>query len=175
MTASLPALLNQQFWLFGRDVVAASGNRLVEYGGVRAAADRRGKSACYRMPCGCGGELLLWGFGAALTCPRHGVCFLPRFGTVVLAPTRPATLDGREAPDRFIGWQPAEEGGRELFARFAEWFADYEADVRRRHGLAARRADLEGWRELRKPVIEPERIAEEWRTAATGHPTADAA
>ena len=165
-------LVDQQFWLFGRDVAAEDGNRLLRLGAQRACPQCRGRSACYRLPIADGTvpdarsvSVLLWGFGLVFCEGTQPRCTLRRAsGAVRIAadaaaarPTlKPHELDAASG-ERCDRW------GRSI----AGWVAAYEREVVKRFGLEARAADVAAWEVAGKRTCPAATIAPRWESFAS--------
>ena len=166
-------LVDQQFWLFGRDVLPAGGRRLVRLGAERQGPGCRGKAACYRLPIASDWEsmtglddpsVLLWGFGLVLLERGRPCCLLRRRrGTVRIAPPD-AVVTPVSQGHELDRWPP--DSSDRWASRLAGWLADYEERVAHRFGRAAREDDVVAWRESGKPTCRADQIAGHWRRHA---------
>lgn len=160
-------LVDQQFWLFGQDVVADEGNRLLAFGGERLAATQRGKAACYRLPISlhANAYLYLWGFGALHTVDGSAVAFLQRATGKIKQPPvarQPATYEHATA-ENFLKWKTATVQSDCLLRPIAQWIAAYERWVRDFYGAETRRDNVSSWDALKKPTTDPDLLAEDWQ------------
>lgn len=158
-------LLDQQFWLFGRDVILPPQNALVEYG-LRRHPKPQGRQdgSCYANRTRKGTVLALWGFGAYFAA-EHGVLvtrrsWTPLVSDVVLNPVGVWSPD--ELPVRAAQAVDA-PFVLPLLARLCRWFAQYEEWI-----LSVRPAgydvrSLSGWPRI---VIPRSDMAGEWRELA---------
>ena len=158
-------LLDQQFWLFGRDVNLSPKNALVEYGLCRHPKPKgRQDGSCYANRTRTGTVLALWGFGVYLA-EQQGVLVTRRSLT-------PFVSDVPLSPVGF--WSPGELPVRvakaadvpivlPLLARLCRWFAQYEEWILsvRPQGYDVR--SLSGWTRIVIPRID---MAGEWRSLA---------
>lgn len=160
-------LVDQQFWLFGQDVVAAEGNRLLTYGGERLATMQRGKAACYRLPISphSNAYLYLWGFGALHTVDGSAVAFLQRAAGKIKQPPvarQPAAYEHATA-ETFLKWKTATAQPGRLLRPIAQWIVAYECWIRDFYGAEARRDNVSSWDAFKKPTTNPDSIAEDWK------------
>ena len=166
------SLVNQQFWLFGRDVVAECGNRLLLEGGRRECVHCRGKAACYRLPVDPAlagfGELgnlgtpnvMLWGFGLVVCGGTRPVCALCRADGTVRAAPPGACVAASIAAYELQAWplEPADGWASHI----ANWLAGYESGIVERFGLPARAADVAAWEAIGKRTCAAATIADRW-------------
>lgn len=164
-------LVDQQFWLFGRDVAAEQGNRLIELGGERIATWRRGKAAAYRMPsldepASC---VVLWGFGALLVVDGIARGYLQRStGRFRVPDAVQALIDYEQAcAESFFAWRYASDDEMNRLDPIIRWVIDHEYAVVESYGVAARRSDLSKWASLGKPTSSVGTIPSLWSRLAS--------
>lgn len=160
------SLLNQQFWLWGRDIRRPEGNLLLDYGfakhppppGVRVPSRYELSLPGHR-------RLTLWGFGLALSDEAEDGLFLGRMKlTPRLTPRlgdiwEPAALPALGKPTTPAHWARV----RTLMEPALGWIADYECWVESNHGTAYRQECLDAWP---RAVCQAEETANRWRRLA---------
>ncbi|MEM9644673.1 MAG: hypothetical protein AAF989_06750 [Planctomycetota bacterium] len=162
-------LLSQQAWCWGRDILRAEGNWLLEIGfnRIKPPADREDCSSVYSLQLPRGRCVVLRGFGVFFGAHQLGGVFLPRYE---FRPkyTSHATLDcppwtDAELPDL----SPPTESQRNICASLTldliDWIRSYEVNIVRRLGLAYRRRTLSQWDNGKRSVIPAEAFASAWR------------
>ncbi|MCY3599246.1 MAG: hypothetical protein OXN85_04645 [Gemmatimonadetes bacterium] len=170
------ALLHQQCWHWGRDIVRPEGNLLLDAGFLkRRPPEGEAGSSCYTLELPAGDRLMLWGFGVLYRTTRQGGVYLNRYRF------RPVWLPSEtiQEPIWQAGMVPA--GQRppsprvpvDLTVAAIRRIADYEEWVLARCGLEYRRAVLRQWNRPSEQ-LPPEALPEAWRTLADaidGQPT----
>ncbi len=151
------ALLNQQCWLWGRDVLCSRGNLLCAFGFTRLRAPQGvPASSQYTLERPDGVRVRLWGFGLYFG-GLEGI-YLNRFAfTPKRAPFRP-------------DWQSREEmealppcRDLLLLTRAAAWVAEYERWILREAGSPHREEALRSWKHA---VSGPAGVAASWERLA---------
>ena len=164
------ALLNQQMWLWGQDILAPEGNLLYGYGftHTRPPSGIKG-SSMYVQPCA-EGKVTLWGFGfcfsfgagptAVSTLYLKRYQFAPRLG-----PT-PTPFWEPDAWPRLPGPQSvaACEQLRQTLVAALHWLSQYEAWVLTEAGPNYRQQALAAW--SHKPAHPATEMAEGWQSLA---------
>ena len=149
-------LMNQQCWLWGRDVKRPEGNLLIEYGfeRLRPPEGQEGASQ-YTLRLGENLFVRLWGFGFYF----GGVngLFLNRFD---FTPRRAEFADTWQADS--MSRLPVFQNPDLLPAALA-WIARYEEWVIENVGTRYRRKALFGWNSA---ILKPEYIPKAWRGLA---------
>jgi len=170
-------LLEQQFWLFGRDVILSPRNALVEYG-LRRHAKPQGRQdgSCYANRTRQGTVLALWGFGAYFA-EQQGVLITRRSLTPLVSEM---ALDpvGVWSPDELLvrAAHAADASfALPLLARLCRWFAQYEEWILTVRPVGYDIRSLTGWHKIVVPRIN---MAAVWRELAAEmesliSPTAD--
>ena len=181
-------MLEQQCWLWGRDVRHPGGNLLLNYGFDRARPPQGtvGASA-YQL------RLLadethprerlvaLWGFGlwygewaldANGNLSEIGAIFLgraefePRWSARVLPPSNVWSPSPLCAATRTPDSRAARRQSRLLLAGALRWIADYESWALGRLGQAERARQLDAWKQTRATPTPPAEFAPAWRALA---------
>ena len=176
-------LLEQQCWLWGRDVRHEAGNALLAHGFDRARPphDVVGASA-YRL------QLLpddtqarervvaLWGFGiwfgqaddkgeiGGIFIGRSG--FEPRWSARALPPRDAWSPAPILAATRAPQGREERRQTRILLTNALTWIADYESWALARYGLDDRARQLNAWRQSHGDPIPPDELSREWKTLA---------
>ncbi len=159
-------LLNQQLWLWGRDVPAQGENLLLRYGFLRHGIPQgRMGCSCYSLSTRNGGSIGLWGFGIFFGKPEFGGIYLRRY----------EFLPRRAKSHRLekIGWCEQDlmefqipdgiceqESTFTLLAECCGWIASYEEWVAKTLGTEYRREGLDQWT---SPVCKADEIPDLWR------------
>ena len=146
-------LLNQQCWVWGRDILRPEGNLLIEYG-FKLTKPPRGESGSsqYVLSLACGATIRLWGFG------------------IFYGRTRGIHLNRFEFQPWVVRitediWQADRLAKLSALRRYSAlspillWIAAYESWVLNKCGPRYRNRCLVGWT---KEKIKPQLIAEEW-------------
>lgn len=158
-----PDLLDQQLWVWGKDIHAAGGNALVRFGFQRCACpeDQSGGTQ-YRLTTQ-DVDTWMWGFAVCWTPMRSPVSVLLRR----YAP-EPIVLKACQIPDHV--WKPAQLPAdlgacpAALVADLCDWIAAYERWAWPTLGAAHRRTAIAAWHKLR--VIPAGRMAGAWARLA---------
>jgi len=159
-------LLSQQHWLWGRDVLAKSGNLLLGYGFSRHAIPQgRTGCSCYSLQRKHGGSIGLWGFGIFFGNPEFGGMYLRRFEFF------PRSVKCHRLEK--IGWCeqdlmefqipagiPQQKSTLALLAECCDWIASYEDWGRKTFGEYFRQEGLDQWS---SPVCQADAISGLWR------------
>jgi hypothetical protein len=165
------ALMDQQFWCWGQDIVHPAGNLLLQFGFERTAAVADSKHhSLYRLPFEPAGELVLRGFGLFFGVRPWGGIFLkrcegdPRYcRTETLPRLLWQTIDLPEL-------EPVSENNQQavhlLQHGLFRWIATYENWIAQTVGTEYRQSSLQRWREKRKPVLPADHMAAEWENLA---------
>jgi hypothetical protein len=164
------ALLNQQMWLWGQDILAPAGNLLYAYGftHTRPPAGIKG-SSMYMQPWG-EGQVTLWGFGfcfapgcgfdasptavSALYLKRYQ--FAPRLGPASAPFWEPDAWPNLPAPQSAAACEQL----RQSLVAALHWLSQYEAWVLTAAGPDYRQQALAAW--SHKPVQPATQMAEGW-------------
>lgn len=159
------ALVDQQFWCFGRDIVLSPRNALVEYGFVRHPKPRGSyDGSCYSQRTRQGTVLALWGFGVYFA-SAQGILLTRRSSLPLLSDTclnpvglwSPADLTVRApGPDDVPVVLP-------LLVRLCRWFAQYETWILSQRPKSYGAHSLDGWMKVVMPRCD---MAEAWNAIA---------
>jgi len=158
-----PALLNQQFWLWGQDIQRPGGNLLLQHGFAKhRPPDGVKASTRYELTLDDGGQIDLWGFGLLYRDPDLGGLYLGRFklaprltAAAPVAAWSPGELGPIVAPVAADEW--ARTGA--LLVPALRWIAAYEAWVVAATGADYRRRCLAAWP---RPACPAGEIAARW-------------
>ena len=162
------ALLHQQCWNWGRDIVRPEGNLLLEAGFLkRRPPEGEVGSSCYTLALPNGDSLMLWGFGLLYGTPHKGGVYLNRYEFLpVWLPSEtiqrpiwsPVMIPPGQAP-------PSLRIPVDLTVAAIRRVADYEKWVLAHCGLEYRRAVLRQWQQP-SGQLPPETLPESWRKLA---------
>ena len=176
-------LLNQQFWCWGRDVLRAEGNWLLEVGFDRTSSpsDVGDCPSLYTLRLPQGRCIILRGFGLFYGKENKGGVFLPRFEFFpqFTREAEPSVLPwtGKHLPS----FRRPSRSQRSLCAfltlEVIDWIRKYEIGVMENLGVDYRYQTLAPWDDGEKSVIPAEAMASTWRWigsvfAETFHPSA---
>ncbi|MEO1498353.1 MAG: hypothetical protein AAFV43_14510 [Planctomycetota bacterium] len=163
-------LLSQQIWCWGRDVLRAEGNWLVEVGFDRLAApaDREKCSSVYTLQLPAGRRVVLRGFGVFYGDDRLGAVFLPRFEFRPRYMTDPELRCPPWSDSDMPQLGPSSEAEKAACASLTlaliDWIHDYEVAVAERLGADYRQATLDAWKVTRGPIVPAPAMAAAWRS-----------
>ncbi len=164
------ALLDQQLWCWGRDVVHPQGNVLLRLGmcHYRPMLPGRACSPSYTGELSSGGQITLWGFGVFLGKLGQGGVYIHRFGFTPLY-TSQHQIVGVGSSEELPPLTPpasAEEWQRVrgLVVELASWIAHYEHWAVENLGLEYRRRCLA--QRGQPPVVPAEKMASAWEQLA---------
>jgi len=162
------ALLNQQMWLWGQDILAPAGNLLYAYGftHTRPPAGIKG-SSMYVQPWG-EGQVTLWGFGFCFNSSPTAVStlylkryqFTPRLGPPPAPFWEPDAWPQLSRPQSTVACEQL----RQALVAALRWLSQYEAWVLTEAGPDYRQQALAAW--SHKPVQSATEMAEAWRVLA---------
>jgi len=141
------ALLDQQMWCFGRDIVRSKWNILLDLGMCRYRSPNPNTgSTLYTAAVEPGGSLFLWGFGAMYAEPNLGGVFVRRYGFAPRLTDRESAVGVFEPSQlgRLTGPSTVQDQRRmrTLLPRLAGWFAEYEHWIAETHGTTYREESL---------------------------------
>jgi hypothetical protein len=156
-------LLQQQCWLWGRDVERPQGNLLTEYGFVRSTPPQsEWGSSCFTYTHPQQIVVKVWGFGVIYVDPRRSGVFLQRSE---FAPRIVDSIHGARdiyRPDQIEHHAPTKHHHEELATTLPPllaWIGSYERWVLDTFGLEYRQRCLSEWEGKR---IDPERLPAAW-------------
>jgi hypothetical protein len=168
------SLLNQQFWLWGRDIRRSQGNILLEFGFTKHAppAGVRVPSR-YELTIPDHGRLTLWGFGLFFAAGNPDGLYLSRMKLAPLLSSAPGEIWEPNALP--AGQKPATPEqwvrGLELLVLALRWMAGYERWIIDLHGAAYRQECLDAWH---RSTCQPGETANRWlRLARLTHASLD--
>lgn len=164
------ALLSQQIWCWGRDILRPEGNFLLEIGfdRIKAPADRGKCTSVYTLEFPEGRRVVLRGFGVFYGDDRLGGVFLPRYefrprctseSELKCPPWSDSDLPNLTAPD-----ESRLETCVSLTVDLIDWLATYESRVAERLGAEYRQSTLDAWKVTRQPVLPATEMATAWRS-----------
>lgn len=161
------ALVDQQFWCFGKDIEHPLGNLLGRYGLSRQSPPPDTEYASiYRAELSATRRIVLRGFGMFYGDDSRGGIFLSRAGVLRLTPAADLSQPPwmiMDLPKMRAPIAGDRDDVRWLMFDLIDWVRDYEIWVARLCGIAYRRAVVDGWRRMDRRVIEADRIARSWR------------
>ncbi|MEN1679674.1 MAG: hypothetical protein AAGJ46_08775 [Planctomycetota bacterium] len=164
------ALLCQQIWCWGRDILRPEGNWLVELGfeRVKAPEDLEQCSSVYTLQLPRGRRVVLRGFGVFFGDDSHGGVFLPRYE---FAPkfTANATLNcppwsANDLPELTPPDESNQDACRSMTLDLIDWIHGYEANVVEQLGIDYRRSTLADWKGGKRKSLPAEELAGAWRS-----------
>ncbi|MGI9470473.1 MAG: hypothetical protein ACR2NZ_02995 [Rubripirellula sp.] len=163
------ALLSQQCWCWGRDILRPQGNWLLESGFERIEPPE-GRENCpsiYRITLADSSLVALRGFGVFYGNAELGGVFLPRF-TFTPRYTKHATLRHQpwteaDLPRMQLPSASTQNQCASLLLRLLDWIRQYEVNVVNQLGLDYRRQTLAKWNDGHRRFIPAERFASTWR------------
>jgi hypothetical protein len=125
------ALLHQQLYVIGRDIVSRHGNLLMNYGCFRMQSPISGIPSTYSMNLGCSSRLALRGFGVFVGDDAIGGIFVHRYTFIPrwmpsskFAPM--AWLPGEMPRTRVSRYRGEKSQANGLLKRMIAWFIEYE-------------------------------------------------
>jgi hypothetical protein len=159
-------LLHQQCWYWGRDILSAHGNLLLE-GGFERTRPPEGVTASsrYEWKSPCGYRVTLWAFGVVCSLDNEHGIYVNRYQFSPRWVEAPAEAAGQWKAELFqelpppMTRQQLRETRRHL-RWLLRWLAGYEEDILRRYGLEYRRGTLTEWPHY---ALLPERMPHYWR------------
>lgn len=163
------ALLHQQVWCWGRDIVRPEGNWLLEIGfdRIESPSDREGCSSVYSLELPQGRRVVLRGFGVFYGDDRLGGVFLPRFefrprysprATLECPPWTDADLPKLNPPS-----DSQRDGCMSLTLDLMDWMRSYEATIVESLGVEYRHSTLAKWKYGKGRSVPAEEMAGTWR------------
>lgn len=162
------ALLDQQLWCWGRDIVRPEGNLLLGLGMCRYRSTEPGLNCtAYTGRVAGDGVVWLWGFGLLFCLPDIGGVFLRRYGfdpVLVTEPQRP--VHALEQLGQFVRPTSARHRAtaEKLVRAAAGWVAGYEHWIAETFGTTYREATLAARDKL--PAIPARDMAKAWEHLA---------
>jgi hypothetical protein len=162
------ALLDQQLWCWGRDVVRPEGNILLSLGMSRHRSTApEALCTAYTGRVVGGGVVWLWGFGLVYCLPNQGGVFLRRYGfdpVLVREPWRPVHQPDQLGPFTRPTSVQQRATAAELVRAAALWIAGYEHWIAETFGTAYREATL-ATRNV-PPAVPAKEMASAWENLA---------
>jgi hypothetical protein len=158
------ALLDQQLWCWGRDIVRPQGNVLLRYGFSRSRPpEGRFGSSAYTLRPDPRIRITLWGFGVFYGSAGSGGLFLKRRSFSPLLTPQPDPGGAWSQADLPPVHSPASREecrtARRLLCGVLGWIAEYERWVRTELGPDHRRLCVAEWPKAALPADE---MAEGW-------------
>jgi len=150
-------LLNQQCWVWGRDILRPEGNLLIEYGFDKTKPPKGIEgSTQYTFKMASGTIIRLWGFGMFYGRTRgihlNRYEFEPRVARITNDLWRADRLGPMVPLRRYSGLRP-----------ILLWIASYEEWVLTRYGRTYRKQCLIGWK---KKNVNPGSVSQQWAELA---------
>lgn len=169
LLAQAVALLSQQVWCWGCDILRPEGNWLLEFGFDRIAppADRKDCASVYALAMPRGRCVVLRGFGVFYGDGRWGGVFLPRYEFHPRYTTH-ATLDcppwsDADLPELSTPTESQRHACATLTLDLIDWMRRYEVNIVEQLGIEYRRSTLLEWDNGTRPVVPAENFASAWR------------
>lgn len=163
------ALLSQEVWCWGRDILRPKGNYLLEVGFQRfePPASRKECSSVYSLKLPGERVVVLRGFGVFYGDPRLGGIFLPRYEFRPLY-TKCSELNQlpwlhADLPELCFPTELEREKCAALTLDLIDWIRSYEVKIAETLGVEYRQSTLVQWDNGERPVIPAEDIPREWR------------
>ena len=163
------ALLSQQVWCWGCDILRPEGNWLLEIGFDRIAppADRKHCPSVYVLTMPRRRCVVLRGFGVFYGEGRRGGVFLPRYEFHPRYTTH-ATLDcppwsDADLPKLNTPTESQQHACATLTLGLIDWIRRYEVNIVKQLGIEYRRKTLLEWDNGTRPVVPAENLASAWR------------
>ena len=168
------ALMNDQCWCWGQDVLYARGNLLIRYGLERIAAPGPGgRTAGYTRSIDDGGSVCLRGSGVLYSSGGAGILLgrfdvLPRLATGDAPPLDRWIEKGLEAFPLAAASEEGIAAACLLVPELCAWIADYEIWIAETVGVEHRERCLERWPKRTTPAGE---FTQHWSALGRAFPT----
>ena len=163
------ALLSQQVWCWGRDILRPEGNWLVEMGfdRTRPPAEHKHSSSLYVLTMPRKRCVVLRAFGVFYGDGRRGGVFLPRYTFQPRYSTH-GTLDCLSWPDEDLlklktPTESQQHACATLTLDLIDWIRGYEVNIVEHLGIEYRRSTLLKWDNGERTIVPAENIASAWR------------
>ncbi len=162
-------LLNQQAWCWGRDIMRAEGNWLIDIGfdRIEPPVNRKHCSSLYALALPQRRCVVLRGFGVFYGDSQWGGIFLPRYefqprytthATLACPPWSKADLPELNPPT-----ESQQHACAMLTLDLIDWIQSYEVNIVEKLGIEYRRSTLLEWDNGTQPVVSAEDFASAWR------------
>ncbi|MEM7625735.1 MAG: hypothetical protein AAF333_08905 [Planctomycetota bacterium] len=162
------ALLNQQIWCWGRDIVRPESNWLLEVGfkRIEPPADRTNCPSIYKLEPATGRCVLLRGFGVFYGDVAHGGISLPRYNFLPRY-TKHSELDPppwtkADLPKMKRVGKPWLQACTSLVLGLLDWIRRYEIHILEQLGAEYRRSTIFSWDNGKRSVVPAENMASAW-------------
>jgi len=161
------AIFSQQLWCWGRDIVRAEGNWLIQSGfdGISAPPEKAGCKNIYTLSLSDSEQVLLRGFGV-LYSDHRGTIFLPRSKfeplftnstELKMQPWEISDLSDFNAPNG-----QDVETSYSLLRNLVDWIIKYEKGVQEALGVEYRTRTLKRWDNGKRKFYSANEIIPEW-------------
>ena len=162
------ALLSQQLWCWGQDVLRAEGNWLLEVGFTRRSPpeEREECSSVYTLQLPGRRSVILRGFGVLFCDDGRGAVFLPRYEFRPRYTVHAALLKPPWSSEDLPALHPPVPTERSdcasLTLELIEWIRTYEVRVVESLGIDYRRETLVKWDNGKNLITPAEKFASAW-------------
>lgn len=163
------SLLTQQIWCWGRDILRADGNWLLETGFTRIEppVNRKKCTSVYSLELPQDRRVILRGFGVFYGDSQRGGVFLPRnefrpkFTTS--AKLDPPPWSGEDLPKFRKPTETQQNDCLSLTLDLIDWIRSYESNLIEQLGIGYRQSTLDAWDINKQPITPAEEMALTWR------------
>lgn len=161
-------LLSQQIWCWGRDILRAQGNWLIEQGFevIKAPADLERVKNIYSLKISKEQHIMLRGFGIIFTDNRYGSIFVPRYEFL---PKYASSSNLNTLPwstDYLPEFAPPSDIEKKycsiMFGHLIDWIITYEQNLIANLGIDFRNTTVEEWTNGKRRIIDSDNIISEW-------------
>ena len=162
------ALLSQQIWCWGRDILRAQGNWLIEQGFevIKAPEELERAKNIYSLKISKEQHIMLRGFGIIFTDNRYGSIFVPRYEFLpkYAASSKLNTLPW--STDYLPEFAPPKEIEKQycsiMLVQLIDWIITYEQNLITNLGIDFRNTIVEEWNNGKRQIIASDNIISEW-------------
>ena len=168
LIASGVALLSQQIWCWGRDILREEGNWLIEQGFelIKAPVEQEDAKNIYSLYIAEGRRVMLRGFGVVYTDDRYGSIFVPRYE---LIPKYAPSSELKTLPwsaDDLLEFSPPigveKQYCSAMLAELIDWIITFERDLLTNLGTEYRLTTLDSWDNGERRVFPAQNTISEW-------------
>ena len=162
------ALLSQQIWCWGRDILREQGNWLIEQGFevIKAPAELERVKNIYSLKISKEQHIMLRGFGIILTDERYGSIFVPRYEFLpkYVSSSKLTTLPW--STDYLPEFAPPKDIEKQycsiMFGELIDWIITYEQNLIANLGIDFRNTIVDEWNNGKRQIIASDNIISEW-------------
>ena len=161
-------LLSQQIWCWGRDILRAQGNWLIEQGFeiIKAPADLERVKNIYSLKISKEQHIMLRGFGIIFTDNRYGSIFVPRYEFLPKYASSPKLNTLPWSTDYLPEFAPPRDMEKQycsiMLGQLIDWIITYEQNLIENLGIDFRNTTVEEWNNGKRQIIASENIISEW-------------